>query len=283
MMTSRERFIRTMRFESTDVPFVKAVGGWAETGERWRQEGWDGRALHEIFGTDILMGVGVYYGPTPRFEYQLVDEDETTRVYINHEGILMREFKEYSGNSSMPQFLKFPVETEADFDKISRERLGLNFEQRAPNNWDALVANWKQRADPLMCFADRWGGFFGTLRNLMGVENLCLAFYDQPKLVEKMMAKRAEAIIAITERILADTTLDIFAFWEDMAYNSGPFIAHELYRKFAMALYKRVGAWLRSPGVEIIGPDSDGDVSRLISIGVDVGFTGVWPFEGVEG
>jgi uroporphyrinogen decarboxylase len=283
MMTSRERFICAMRFESPDVPFVKAVGGWSETGERWRREGWDGRPLHEIFGSDILMGVGVYYGPTPRFEYKLVEEDKTKRVYVNHEGIIMREFKEYGGNSSMPQFIKFPVETEADFDQISCERLGLNFEQRAPGNWNALAASWKQRTNPLMCFADRWGGFFGPLRNLMGVENLCLAFYDQPKLVEKMMSQRADVIIAITERILNDTDIDIFAFWEDMAYNAGPLIGPDLYRRFALPHYKRVCDWLRGRSVEFIGLDSDGDVSQLIPVWLDAGINVLWPFEVAAG
>ena len=90
-MTSRERFIKTLRFEPTDKPFVKAVGGWQETAERWRKEGWDGRPLHEIFGTDLVLNTGVYYGPAPRFEHKVVEEDETTRVYINHEGILIND------------------------------------------------------------------------------------------------------------------------------------------------------------------------------------------------
>ena len=174
-MTSRERFLKTLRFEKPDKPFVRASGGWRETNERWRKEGWNGRPLHEIFDTDILLNTGVYYGPAPRFEYEVVEEDETTRVYINHEGILMREFKDYSGNSSMPQFLKFPVETEEDFDGIRAKRLELNFDKRIPQQWGALKERWMNRKEPLMCFADRWGGFFGPLRNLMGLQNLALA------------------------------------------------------------------------------------------------------------
>ncbi len=278
-MTPRERYLHTLRFEPVDMPFVRAIGGWAETGERWRREGWDGRPLHEIFGTDLVMGVGVYYGPVPRFEYQLVEEDETHRVYINHEGILMREFKQYSGNSSMPQFLKFPVETEADFDAFCHERLGAMFEERMPADWETRVANWKNRQHPLMCFADRWGGFFGPLRNLMGLENLCMAFYDQPRLVERMMEQRADVIIEITGRVLEQVKFDVFTFWEDMAYNAGPLIGPDLYRKFAFRHYRRVCDWLRSQGVEFIALDSDGDISELIPIWLDAGLNVLWPFE----
>jgi uroporphyrinogen decarboxylase len=282
-MTSRERFLHTVRFETSDKPFVKAAGGWQETRERWQREGWDRRPLHEIFGTDLLLNTGVYYGPVPRFEYKVVDEDETTRVYINHEGILMREFKQYSGNSSMPQFLRFPVETEEDFDNICAERLGLNFDERIPRSWENLRERWVHRTNPLMCFADRWGGFFGPLRNLMGLENLCLAFYDQPRLIEKMMDQRADAIIDIAERMLEDVEIDMFAFWEDMAYKAGPLISPSMFRKYALPRYKRVCEWLRSRGIEFIGLDSDGDVTELIPIWLDAGINVLWPFEVAAG
>ncbi|HOX36930.1 MAG TPA: uroporphyrinogen decarboxylase family protein [Candidatus Brocadiia bacterium] len=282
-LSLRERFVRAIEFKTVDVPFVRAVGGWAETGERWRKEGWDGRSLTDIFHTDWVAGTGVYYGPVPRFEYRLVEEDETHRIYINHEGILMKEFKQFHGNSSMPQFLKFPVETEAEFDAFSAERLAANFEKRRPENWSELVKGWKTRDYPLMCFADRWGGFFGPLRNLMGLQNLCMAFYDQPSLVEKMMEQRADVMIEITNRMLDEVELDVFAFWEDMAYNTGPLIGPDLFRKFALKHYKRVCEAVRKRGVKHIGLDSDGDITLLIPIWLEAGIDVLWPFEAAAG
>jgi len=282
-MTTQERFLSILRFEKPDKPFVSAVGGWAETGERWRKEGWDGRSLHEIFDTDIRMGTGIYYGPVPMFEYKILEENDTTRVYVNHEGIIMREFKLYNGNSSMPKFVKFPVESEEDFDKLCKERLVANFDKRFPGNWSDMTKHWANRTAPLVNFADRWGGFFGPLRNLMGLENLGLAFYDQPKLIEKMMDQRADVIIEITEKILNDVHIDMFAFWEDMAYNSGPLIGPDMFRRFALPRYKRVCDWLRSRGVEFIGLDSDGDITELIPIWLDAGLNVLWPFEVAAG
>ncbi|MBD3184765.1 hypothetical protein GF312_20960 [Candidatus Poribacteria bacterium] len=282
-LTPRERYIKTLGFDNPDVPFLRATGGWRETSERWQKEGWDGTSLQKLFKTDPMASTGVYYGPVPRFEYKIVEEDEKTRIYINHEGILMREFKDYGGNSSMPQFLRFPVENEEDFHKIRDERLGLNFRQRAPQNWNDHIKHWNNRDYPLMCFADRWGGFFGPLRNLMGLENLAVAFYDQPKLVEKMMDQRADAIIQITKKVLDDVELDIFAFWEDMAYNTGPLIGPEMYRKFALPRYKMVCEWLKSRGIKFIGLDSDGDITELIPIWLDAGINVLWPFEVAAG
>jgi uroporphyrinogen decarboxylase len=113
----------------------------------------------------------------------------------------------------------------------------------------------------------------------MGVEGLCCAFYDQPKLVERMMAQRAEAIIAITAEVLKHTAFDVFWFWEDMAYNHGPLVGPDMFRKFALPHYRRVCNWLHAQGIKHIGLDSDGDISSLIPIWLDGGITMLWPFE----
>jgi len=130
-----------------------------------------------------------------------------------------------------------------------------------------------------MCWANRWGGFFGALRNMMGIEGLSLAFYDQPALVERMMEERADRIIEITAEVLKHTRFEVFWFWEDMAFNHGPLVGPALYRKFALKHYRRVCDWLHSQGITVIGLDSDGDIRTLIPIWLDAGINMLWPFE----
>ena len=278
MMTARERFVRTLEFQSTDPPFVLCSGAWQETLDQWRTQGWDGRPVHEIFSTDLLLPVAVYYGPSPPFSYQVLAEDDATRTYVNHEGIVMREFVEHR-DTSMPQFVRFPVENEADFERLRAERLDLHAETRFPSEWKARVAGWANSEWPRRCWADRWGGFFGPLRNMMGLEGLCIAFYEQPKLVERMMAQRADAMIAITQEVLKHTDFEVFWFWEDMAYNHGPLIDPRMYRRFALPHYRRVCDWLRSQGIRHIWLDSDGQIQDLIPIWLEAGINGLWPFE----
>ncbi len=183
----------------------------------------------------------------------------------------------------MPQFVRFPVDDEDDFDRICAERLQLNFEGRVPPNWPDLVQAWRTRTDPLMNFADRWGGFFGPLRNLMGVENLCLAFYDNPSLVERMMDQRVEAIIEITGKVLEEVEIDTFAFWEDMGFKTASLLSPEMFRKFMVPRYAQVTEWVRSKGVKHVGVDSDGDVNELIPLWLEAGLDLVWPFEVASG
>ena len=58
-----------------------------------------------IVGTPVIDGAHV--------EREVVEENADHIVYVNHEGILMKEMKNNPA-SSMPQFLRFPVQTRAD-------------------------------------------------------------------------------------------------------------------------------------------------------------------------
>ncbi len=278
MATPRERFLQTLSYQCADPPFVRPGGAWEETYTLWRQQGWDGRPLHEVVGTDTDLRVDPYYGPVPNFAYRVLEEDATTRVYVNHEGILMREFKEHR-DTSMPQFIKFPVENEGEFERFAAERLSLNLPERFPAAWQQRMRAYRDSPYPRICWADRWGGYFGPLRNMMGLEGLCLTFYDQPSLVERMMEQRTEAIIAITGEVLRHTDFEAFWFWEDMAYNGGALIDPRLFRRLAYPHYRRVCDWLHEQGVKHIWLDSDGNISELLSIWLDAGINGLWPFE----
>jgi len=307
-MTSRERFLKTLQFRKVDVPWVRAFAFiWPETCAVWRTQGydgpelgWHGEGLPERFGLDKLLRVDPWYGPVPEFEYRVLEEDGKTKLYVNHEGIVMREFKEHS-DTSMPQFVRFPVEKPEEFEEFAAERLALNPEKRFPKEWREQVAAGKLHGvagganikaggeqsletgdgeeHPRLCWADRWGGFFGSLRNMLGLENLCRAFYDEPAMIERMMEERADSIIRITGEVLKYTAIDAFWYWEDMAYNHGPLISPAMFRKFASKHYRRVNDWLNGKGIEHIGLDSDGNITGLIPAWVDSGINMLWPFE----
>ena len=301
--TSRQRFLDTLKFKPVRRPWVRwGAFLWDETVERWQQEGWDGTPLDDYFDLDRLVRVDPWYGPVPEFKYEVRSEDSETVTYVNHEGIVMREFKQHH-DRSMPQFVKFPVETEAEFGRFAAERLALNAAQRLSPEWKKMVASGRVQAAvgrgelseanqvaaqqkptaqeewPRKCWADRWGGFFGSLRNMLGMESLCMAFYDQPRLIERMMEERADRIIEITGEVLKHTRFDVFWFWEDMAYKGGPLVGPELFRKFAFPHYRRVCDWLHHQGIEHIGLDSDGNITSLIPLWLDAGLDHLWPFE----
>ena len=94
MTAPRECFLQTLNFEPADPPFVRSSSAWPETFNLWMQQGWDGRSLEEIFGLDTFLPVEVYYGPAPEWPYEVLEEDDRTRTYVNHEGIQLRVLKD---------------------------------------------------------------------------------------------------------------------------------------------------------------------------------------------
>jgi len=277
-MNDLERFRAWMRYEPVDHVPVYYGGAWPETMERWKSEGWDPDTFDITMGADRRQFFSQWFFPYPPFERQVVEEDDAHILYINHEGILMRERKDQPW-SSMPQFVKFPVETREEFRAFWRERMQPDLSKRIGPDWRDQLKAWRAEPYPLIIFSDRWGGFFGPLRNLVGVKRLCQLFYDDPAFVEEMMDADADFMIAMMEQILEVVVPDVFAFWEDMAYNKAPLISPRMVRKYMLPRYRRVVDVLHSAGVEWIGLDSDGYSEPLIPIWLEAGINLHWPFE----
>ena len=93
------------------------------------------------------------------------------------------------------------------------------------------------------------------------------------------MEERAESVIRVTEEVMKYTRIDVFWYWEDMAYNHASLVDPKMYRRFALKHYRRVNDWLKSKGIRHIGLDSDGNITELIPVWIDAGLTHLWPFE----
>ena len=278
-MNHRQRFLAAMRFQNVDRYIYNPVpiGFWGETIKRWRTEGLAHDADINIHcGSDPFPRIGTYFGMCPAFEPKFISEDGYTFTHINHEGITMRELKA-NNELSMPQFLDFPVKNIEDFTALL-PRLQLNEELRFPG-WDGQYRQWLGRDYPLGMGADRESGFYGSLRNLMGLENLSYAYYDDPKLIEMMIESRVELMLAILDKVFKDVTLDWFIFWEDMCYNHASLLSPALFKKYMVPAYRKVCDFLRKNGVDIIFVDSDGNIDELIPLWLEGGLTGIYPME----
>jgi hypothetical protein len=277
-MTGLERFRACMEYQPVDHAPFWSWGGWPETIERWKREGYRPEQFEPASVCDNRTGAGHWFFPNPAFERRVVEEDAGHIVYVNHEGILMKELRNNPA-SSMPQFLRFPVETRADFRRFWKERMQPDLSGRIGRDWKEQLKKERAKPLPYIIISDRWGGFFGPLRNLVGVENLCTLFYDDPAFVEEMMDADADLIIAIMAQVLDVIDIDAFGFWEDMAYNHAPLISPDMVRRYMFPRYKRVTQFLVSRGVQYIGLDSDGQMDSLIPVWMDAGLNFLYPFE----
>jgi hypothetical protein len=282
-MTALQRFHATMQYGARDrAPFQQFPWPtWPETADRWAAEGGYDPATAD-FGCDRWVVESAWFMPTPPFERTVLEDDGEYVTFIDPQGITMREFK-HNPLSSMPQFLGFPVETREDFRKFWKERMQPDLGMRIGPDWRERLRRHRDRDYVFYVIADRWGGFFGPPRNLVGVEQLCMMFYDDPAFVEEMLDAHADFLIGMLGQMLEETTIDIFGFWEDMCYNAGPLLSPAMARKYLLPRYRRVIDFARSRGVRCFGLDSDGRVDLLIPVWMDAGVDILLPFEVAAG
>jgi len=126
-------------------------------------------------------------------------------------------------------------------------------------------------------------GFYGQLREWMGLENLSVAFYDQPELVRAMVAFWESFLIETGAKALAEVEVDFVRLWEDMSFKSGPLVSAAVFREFFTPAYRRVVAHFKTHDIPVIQVDSDGNVGLLIELLTEAGVNGLHPFERAAG
>jgi len=279
-MTNRERFLKLMRGQPVDrAPFFPCFGPWEATRERWHREGLpEGANYAEVVGFDgdmrNLLPVNGFL--CPRFETEVIEEDENTRVTIDEYGQTKRDRKD---RGSMPEFLSFPVSNRQDWEKV-KGRFDPVTPGRFPphQEWREFCEQNAARENP--CYTgDRPIGFFGGPRELFGLEGLLFSFFDDPGLIEDVLDTLCHLWSDLYPKAIGDASIDLFFVWEDMCFKSGPLISPDMFRRFLLPRYKQFSEALRDAGVDIIMVDSDGDPRALIDLWIEGGVTCLFPLE----
>jgi len=279
-LTERERFLRYMRFEAVDRVPLMDMGVWPETLERWHTEGlpkWvrELRHLEDYLDLDRSFNLNwlpIRTGVFPEFEEEILEETEEDCVLRDANGVVMRRRKRAG---SIPHYIRFPIETEADYEALLARLDGADPE-RYPDDFD-LDLHWRQQRGEIVGLSLQ--SLFGFPRNHMGVENWCMAFYDRPDFVRRFIADRVDFARQALTRVLATGALDFVQIWEDMSYKTASLISPDLVRQFMLPAYRELVAFLRDGGVCLIMVDSDGRVDQLLPIFLEAGMDGLHPCE----
>ena len=278
-MKHREAFRAMMNFERPERLCQFEGGYWPETIERWRAEGlpegvepWEDCGIAHYFRPPINNGL------FPLFKRQVIEEDEGSTVVRTENGITCRESKI---GTRFPQFLKHPVSNRDDFEAI-KERLDPTTPGRYPESWDEWAAS---AADfpHILCVGRRENGFFGWLRELMGLEGLLFAYVEQPDFIHEICRYHVSFLQGLYERALQDVEFDFVFMWEDMSYKNGPLISPDFVRIFMLPYYREMVDFYKQMGARWITVDSDGNVSKLIPLFMEIGIDGLLPFEVAAG
>ena len=283
-LSARDRFRRTMQFQSVDrVPHFE-FGYWNETYAAWHAQGMPReidteKKANAYFGFDRieLCPVNDWNWLCPPFEEKVLKEDDRHRTIIDKDGLTCEVNKD--GSSSIPHVLDYPLKDRASWLRI-RERLEARDPRRFPAGWEALKASYHNRDWPLGVHA---GSLLGFLRDLMGFENIAIAFHDEPGLVQEMIDHMVEFNCTIIEKLARDIDFDYANGWEDIAFRNGPIIGPAMFRRFLLPGYRRIASLLHRHGVNVIFTDCDGDINAIVDQWIEAGFTCQFPLEVAAG
>ena len=279
-MNLRERYLRYMRFEPVDRIPLMEMGVLDDTLERWHGEGlpqWVRclRNLEDYLNLDRSWNCNwlpIHEQIYPPFEPKVLEETETDQVISDAMGVVYRQRKHHQ---TIPQYIRFPVENENDYDKLLPRLNGKDTRRYLVDFDDEL--RWRNERGEIIGIS--FQGFFGFPRELMGFENLCIAFCDQPQLIRRMIADRVQFAKDLFARLLATGQLNFVQIWEDMAYKAGPMISPRMVKEFMLPAYGELVSFFRGGGVELIMVDCDGDMRSLLPIWLEAGVDGVHPSE----
>jgi len=278
-MTDRERWRRIFGFEEVDRIFNCEFGWWDETFLKWHKEGLpeyinDNNKGDIHFKFDRQEIIPINLGLLPCFEEEIIEETERHIIKKDSSGRILQIFKD--GSSSIPHFLKFPVENRNDWNEF-KERLQPDIEKRYPSNWKSLKKEWGKRDYPL---GINVGSLFGWVRDWMGFENCLISFYTQPDLIEDIMGHIANFVLTLNEKALEEVKgIDFACFWEDMAFKTQPMISPQLFEKFMVPKYKKITSKLKEEKIDVVIVDCDGNINQLVPLWLSAGVNVMFPLE----
>lgn len=280
-MNSRERWLGCMRFQPVDHVPDEEFGYWNETFPMWHAQGLPGYVDNNwkadvFFGFEGKMGGPPFgTGLRPGFEYKVIEEGERTKIILDGDGATKLIYTD--GSSTIPRYLKFPIETRADWEDY-KKRIDPTDPSRYPSETD--WENWKKAVEnrtKVLCIG--CGSLFGRIRDLMGFENVAMACMDDPTWIEEMIDYKTEFHYQILKRAITEVQFDLASFWEDMAFNHGPIISPSMFRRWLTPRYKRLTDLLRANGCDFAIVDCDGNINCVVDGWLDGGVNVMFPLE----
>lgn len=286
-MTHRERFLTSLTGGRPERFFRYEHGAWPQTAERWRQEAGPGRSEglepyefgSPYFKMDPFVRMKINSGFTdspyyPKIAERTIELTKEHRIYVDGDGITKKELI-YDKETSMPQFMHFPVGDRAQWEAILPHLNPADADARIGDvaGLRAIVSNPDVPNMLPIC------GAFGHPRNLMGDEGLGYMMFDDPGLLDEMLVNWLAVYKTLLRRLTASVRVDVLLVWEDMCYRNGPLISPEHFRRFMLEPYIELVRCARECGIGAVLVDTDGDCLSMIPLFLEAGVDALMPFE----
>jgi uroporphyrinogen-III decarboxylase len=121
-----------------------------------------------------------------------------------------------------------------------------------------------------------WSPFWHDAIDLMGMENLMLAMYDQPELVDALLTYIVDYYFSVNQRIFdaAHIVTDVFFIANDFGSQLGPLIGEAAFRRFIAPHLQRLARLGHEYGQKVM-LHCCGNFAPLIPAMIEVGLDGL--------
>lgn len=275
MIWNREEYIAHMTFQYTGREmFTELFGPLGALEKEWRAAGVDEDEIDlSRFGWDSVKYVNLHCntGAVTGIEPRVISDTPDERILIDSMG---RKSRLCKNSATIPLPLEHPVTTPDDWMKVrhwyefSEDRVDI----------EALKRARELQRQGYLVIANMPGGF-DEPRQLLGEAELCVAFYDEPEMIEDMLSLMADTTLKVFERVHDYVTIDNLAVHEDLAGKSGPLVGPAQIREFIRPYYLKIWNEVKRHGGSLFSQDSDGNMNPVIDEFLDCGVNVMYPFE----
>ena len=279
MRWTREQYLELMTYGEFERPmFVELFGPLIGLPEEWREQGATEDEISMVaFDWDYVERThcGVNTGAVNTRQSEIIEDTETHRIERDYLGRVMKLVKQ---TATIPLPLNYPVKTMDDWLKIKHH---FAYCEGRVNHKQIAVARQEQQEGKLLTAGIP--GAFDIVRQLMGEEIGCMAYYDQPELIADIMATVTETSTRVLKEVCSEITIDQLSVHEDFAGKSGPLIGPIQIREHMQPYYLAAWTIVQEAGGRIFQQDSDGNINPVVDSLLDCGLTCLYPMEPAAG
>ncbi len=286
-MNAIERYRATYEMKPVDRLYRREFSIWDEARARWKGEGMPADVDEaELFGFDepVTVNVGKLGWCVPAFvpaiEPTVIETTDQYDIVRDNAGRTVR-FIKGRRHGFMPTYLKHAVSCEKDWEEDIKPLLS----QATPERWDGFddrIEGIKAADEKGMMIVQNAIGGYMYLRALIGPEDVCYMFADNPGLIHKMMQTWLALCDAVSARAQQHVEIDELFFGEDICYNHGLLISPRMVREFILPYYEQLRNNMRSSQTSkrlFLQIDTDGNCEEAIDLYRSIGMNVMSPFE----
>ena len=279
MKLDRREYLDYMTFgESARPMFCELFGPLVGLENEWRAQGASDDEINMVaFDWDYVdvVGCGGNTGMLDPERSVILEDNDRFTIRTNEFG---KREKLCKGFATISLPLEYPVKNMDDWLKLKpkftyrEDRISL----------DGINHAVKRQKEGAVVIAGIPGGY-DLPRTLMGDEEACVCYYEQPELMADILDTAADMAVRVFDRISDVVTVDVLCVHEDMAGKSGPLAGPELIIKFIKPYYRKIWDMLSAKGTRIFSQDSDGNMNPVVDAFLECGINRMFPMEPAAG